>query len=239
MAKLILLAFVATLAALASAAEENQCDARGLHQCNLTPEEIEGPYFILNDIPLRRDIKEDRQGIPMGIDLVFQNANNCAPIKGLIVHVWQTDAMGVYSGFRDFHGDLNVDRNIPTDNDRFLRGYQVTDAEGQVHFDSIVPGWYPHRCVHVHIETFLPPELGGNNQTIHTTQGYFPNDFIKSFLTKPVYKENPIKLIPNERDNVFVHEEGEKLIWKIEPVSNNPDKDGYNVKMTLGINLSN
>ena len=47
----------------------------------------------------------------------------CGPIKGARVDFWQADARGVYdaTGFR-------------------LRGYQMTDANGQYRLETIVPG---------------------------------------------------------------------------------------------------
>lgn len=110
-----------------------------------------------------------------------------------------------------------------------LRGHLVTDNNGAVHFDSIIPGWYLGRCPHIHIDTFFPPAMGDNNQTIH----------MKSFKNKPVYIDNPHKMLPNEQDNVFIREQGGKLIMDIRPASQNPEKDGYVAKMILGIELPN
>src|SRR5437764_12536545 len=33
---------------------------------------------------------------------------------------------------------------------KFLRGYQITDGNGQVTFTTIYPGWYSGRAVHIH-----------------------------------------------------------------------------------------
>lgn len=208
-------------------ADKDHCAARGLHQCTLTPEQIEGPYFIFNGIPYRSDIKEDRVGVPLGVDLVFQDTNNCAPVKGLMVHLWSADALGVYSGF------------TTVQDKHFLRGYQVTNDNGTVHFDLIIPGWYTGRCNHIHIETFLPPEMGGNNQTIHTTQGYFPDELAMRLRNMSVYIDNPNGVILNEQDNVFLGQQGANLIMDVQPASQNLDIDGYAAKMVIGIHLQN
>jgi protocatechuate 3,4-dioxygenase beta subunit len=53
------------------------------------------------------------------------------------VDVWHCDALGVYSGVRDFRFD--------TSGQKFLRGYQTTDERGEVRFLTIYPGWYVGR----------------------------------------------------------------------------------------------
>lgn len=229
---------VLSLTMLAGLVAADLCAQRPLHQCELTPEEVEGPYFIPEHIPQRSNVTEDREGVPLAMDFVFQNAQNCVPIKGLIVHLWQADANGDYSGFTGFDLSQGKDeRNPPIDARRYLRGYQVTDDKGQVHFDSIAPGWYPGRCVHVHVETFLTPELGGHNNTIHTTQGYFPDGFGEKLKPYHPYNVNPNRITPNNRDGVFRNEQGEKLIMDVKQVSDNIQKDGYRATMVLGIKL--
>lgn len=48
--------------------------------------------------------------------------------------------------------------------------------------------------------------------------------------------QNEFKL--NEQDNTFLSQQGENLILNIQPVSENPDTDGYVAKMVLGIDLT-
>lgn len=173
----------------------------------------------------------------MAMDFVFQNARNCRPIAGLRVHLWLADANGDYSGFEGFDLSTGVDeRNPPLNAHRFLRGWQVTNDHGEVHFDGIAPGWYPGRCIHVHLETFLPKELGGHENTIHTTQGYFPDGFAETLRPFKPYDVNRNRITPNMRDGVFRREQGDKLIMDIKRVSNDM-KDGIKASMVLGINL--
>lgn len=233
------LALVAVLGTLVvfGAADRNHCATRGSHQCTLTPQQIEGPYFIPNTA-FRSNIREDRLGLPFGVDFVIQDTNTCAPIEGLIVHLWAADAIGEYSGFINYTRATNNNRTTPTDETRFLRGYQITDNNGSVHFDLIIPGWYEGRCAHMHIETFLPIAIGGINQTIHTTQAYFPDELYTSFRNKSVYIDNQNVFKHNEEDNMYLSQQGESLIMDIQPVSENPDTDGYVAKMVLGIDIS-
>lgn len=86
----------------------------------------------------------------------------CAPIAKAKLDFWQADASGTYdnTGYR-------------------LRGHQFTDADGRYALETIVPGEYPGRTVHIHVKVQAPgkPAL--------TTQLYFPN------------------VAPNRQDSIF------------------------------------
>lgn len=129
--------------------------------CVLSPQQIQGPYFI--DVGLARsDIREDRQGVPLTLSLRLADAGGCAPIRDAVVNVWHADAAGVYSGFAGQPGGVDAT------GETFLRGFQVTDADGQVRFTTIYPGWYPGRTVHIHVRIHL------DATTALITQLYFP-----------------------------------------------------------------
>ncbi|NEB00256.1 intradiol ring-cleavage dioxygenase [Streptomyces sp. SID13726] len=64
----------------------------------LTSETTEGPYYIDAD-KLRRDITEDREGIPLLLDLRVIDSETCRPIRNAAVDIWHCDAVGVYSGY--------------------------------------------------------------------------------------------------------------------------------------------
>lgn len=105
-----MVAIVSTLAVL-GAADKANCDADKNYCIALLHQRS---YFIVDDIRYRSNITEDRVGIPLGVNLAFQVTNTCAPVEGLIVHLWSADALGVYSGFRDFHGDTHNERTSRT-----------------------------------------------------------------------------------------------------------------------------
>jgi Dioxygenase len=93
--------------------------ASGLITCVLAPEQTEGPYYV-DDAALRGDVREGRPGVLLTLRLTVVNASSCKPIKGAAVEIWHCDAGGVYSatGVQD------------TEDERFLRGVQRTDARG-------------------------------------------------------------------------------------------------------------
>ncbi len=125
-------------------------------------EQDEGPYHR-DAQPLRRDIVEDRQGVPvqLGVRLASHDGT---PVSDVTVEIWQCDALGRYSGFPppDDSALVTADtapRGQYLPDQTFLRGRQTTDAAGMVEFHTVYPGWYPGRTAahprHGHSKT--PP----------------------------------------------------------------------------------
>jgi protocatechuate 3,4-dioxygenase beta subunit len=137
--------------------------------CTAAPETTEGPYYFDAD-RVRGDIREDRDGVVMRLALRVQQGDACTPVKDAVVSIWHCDALGSYSGFEDQSGE------------RYLRGEQVTDADGVVEFVTVYPGWYPSRAVHAHLKVFL------DSKTAVTTQLFFDENF-----TDEIYAEEPYR----------------------------------------------
>lgn len=81
-------------------------------------------------------------GVAMQVTLTLANVNAaCAGLAGYAVYMWHCDALGQYSLY-----------DLPAES--YLRGVQVSDANGQVAFTTIVPGCYAGRYPHIHFEVF-------------------------------------------------------------------------------------
>jgi protocatechuate 3,4-dioxygenase beta subunit len=74
--------------------------------------------------------------------------NNCAPIPNVAVDLWHANATGVYSGIVMFGNGQPTDKS--NQNNRALRGIQISDKNGALQFTTIVPGHYPGRTHHIH-----------------------------------------------------------------------------------------
>ena len=122
--------------------EDNDPDA-----CAESPIETAGPFPIKTPADwVRENIVGDRTGIPLLMSFIIQNVDdNCNPLEGALVDVWQCDAKGNYSEY-----DGQLDGSFT--NQHFLRGRQTTDAQGTASFISVYPGWYPGRTPHIHLE---------------------------------------------------------------------------------------
>ena len=159
--------------------------ASGAVTCVLTPEQTEGPYYISGE-KLRRNITEGKPGAPLTLRAMVVDASTCKPIKGATVDIWHADASGVYSGFGQGAG-----------NRTFLRGVQKTDAKGVATFQTLYPGWYPGRTVHIHVKVYL----GGN--VVHTGQLYFRDSMTDSVYRKVPYSSRPNRDTRNAVDSVY------------------------------------
>jgi protocatechuate 3,4-dioxygenase beta subunit len=155
--------------------------AQALPVCIVTPEQTEGPFF--SDVRLNRsDIRSDpsdssvKDGAPL--DLVLRvssvGSGSCAPLAGAMVDVWHCDAAGMYS-----------DPGRGTAGKKFLRGHQVTDAQGAVRFATIYPGSYPGRAVHIHFKVRITS--GPRQGSEITSQLYFDDAVSDRILARPPY----------------------------------------------------
>lgn len=173
----------------------------GLHTFD---EQVQGPYHRPVH-PERRDIVEDRVGYPLRIGLRLLRGADRVPATGVEIEVWQADKDGRYSGFSPSPfkpGDTVTSQTVPievtTPDESFLRGRQRTDAAGMCQFDTIYPGWYPSRTIHIHLIAHLSPEH-------HlVTQLYFSEDVTNAVFARPPYSERPVRDTMNADDSIFL-----------------------------------
>ncbi len=115
-----------------------------------TPPMTEGPFYIPGSPERTSLLEEGMSGTPLTVSGYVLN-QDCEPIPGAWLDFWQTDAQGDYdnAGYR-------------------LRGHQFTGADGSYRLETVLPGEYPGRTVHIHVKVQAP---GG---PILTTQLFFP-----------------------------------------------------------------
>jgi protocatechuate 3,4-dioxygenase beta subunit len=159
--------------------------------CSLYPQQMEGPFYLdLNMV--RRNITDGKAGTALQFSIQVLSLSACAPIRNAPVDIWYADASGWYSGYPR-QGDRG---NVDTRGQRFLRGTQLTDADGKVTFDGIYPGWYRGRTTHVHVK------VHPTATTQVTSQMYFPEA-----ITSAVYRTSPYSVrgqkdTSNARDRI-------------------------------------
>ncbi len=197
--------------------------------CIIRPEQTEGPYFVDEQLH-RSDIRVDPtngQVTPGALlTLTFQvmrfHAGECRPISDAQVDVWHCDAMGVYSDVQD--------PGFETLGLKFLRGYQITDAEGSAHFLTIYPGWYPIRTVHIHFKVRTAAIAGRNFE--FTSQLYFPDELTDRVHTALPYSSKGPRRVKNRHDFIF-RDSGNQLM--LEPSETNR---GYAATFPMALQLS-
>ena len=161
---------------------------------------------------MRRNITEGKPGTPLDLRLTVVDASTCKPIKSAVVDIWHADAVGVYSG---------AIANNPGTN--FMRGVQKTDGAGLARFQSVYPGWYQGRAVHIHVKV----HLGGN--VVHTGQFFF-----KDTLTDAVYRQSPYDArgsrdTRNAADSIY-RNGGSRSILKVRKAAS-----GYRAGIIMGV----
>jgi protocatechuate 3,4-dioxygenase beta subunit len=155
-------------------------------RCALYPQQTPGPFYLDLDL-VRSDITEGKPGTLLTLEIQVVG-ESCAPIRDAIVDVWQCDAAGVYAGFAGQLGGLD------TTGQTFLRGSQITDADGRAVFKTIYPGWYPGRTTHIHFKVHLSPT------SEVTSQLYFPEDVTTGVYQSPPYAARGQKDTSNAAD---------------------------------------
>ena len=189
----------------------------GAASCTLTPTGTEGPYYIDVD-NIRSDIREDRQGARLRLAARVVDADGCTPVKDAVFEVWHCDAGGLYSGFEASSRGQGGSRS--TDNTRYLRGAQLTNADGIAELTTVYPGWYRGRTVHIHAKVFI------SNREVLTTQLYFDDRLTDAVYTAAPYNRRPNRDQRNASDGIF----DDSTVLTV-----SRDGDGYLGLITIGI----
>lgn len=152
--------------------------AKAADVCAPTPQQTEGPFYPVKD---QKDKDWDltqvagRRGSALG-EVIWVGGvvrdQNCDPVEGALVEIWQACASGKY----DHPQDPNT---APLDPNFQYWGKAITDTKGQYVFKTIKPGSYPAapgwvRPPHIHYKV---TKLGFIELT---TQLYFAGDALNS-----------------------------------------------------------
>jgi protocatechuate 3,4-dioxygenase beta subunit len=184
-------------AASATAAPSSAAVA-SLPSCVVKPELTEGPFFVDEKIE-RSDIRTDSnsgtasEGTALNLAFAVSrvSGSSCVPFEGAVVDVWHCDAGGAYS---------DIVQN-GTSGQNFLRGYQVTDANGNATFTTIYPGWYQGRTVHIHFKIRTDP--GANSGLEFTSQLFFDEGVSAEVFAQAPYSGRGQQDTPNSNDGIF------------------------------------
>jgi protocatechuate 3,4-dioxygenase beta subunit len=185
-----------------------RAQGRSSPACVVSPAQIEGPYFVEEQLE-RADIRSDpksgaaKTGVPLRLSFVVSRvgASTCVPLPGAHVDVWHCDAAGAYSDVRD--------RAFDTRGQQFLRGYQRTDANGAVTFETIYPGWYPGRSVHIHFK--VRSTASGGRVHEFTSQIYFDDAVSDAVYAAAPYAGRGKRDTRNGDDFIYARQGGRQL----------------------------
>jgi len=204
--------------------------------CKLLAEQEVGPYYVAGEL-LRQDIVEGKAGVPLALRIAVLDVRTCKPLTGAAVDIWHCDALGMYSGYTTqsmmqggpggpppggFSGPGGPPESHPTDKLTFLRGIQMTDADGAVRFRTVFPGFYMGRTNHIHFKVRLGGHAEGKTyaagHTSHVGQVFFPEQFAANLMEHEPYSKHKIHRTRQGEDDVFNDQHGELSIARLTPV---------------------
>lgn len=191
-----------------------------------------GPNVLSNSGVFRSDIRSnigggnEQDGLPLVLKITVVDVNNgCAKVQGAAVYIWHVNADGDYSGYSGSGNSNQVGQT-------FLRGVQVTDANGEVSFTTIYPGRYVGRATHIHARIYRDENLSA---TLKTTQFAFNED-----SNDEVYSDNDeysesesTRETTNSQDGIFRDGFSDQLL-RFTGNANN----GFTATITTGVGLS-
>ena len=224
--------------------------------CVLTPEQTEGPYYL----PLalfREGITEGKPGLPLRLRIAVCDVSTCAPLTNAAVDVWHCDAQGYYSGVAgEPGGNADPEAAVGAAAGTFPRGIQVVDTDGIAEFQTIYPGWYSGRTVHIHMKVHaggLPEVLDLATPTAadttidegghvsHTGQLYFDDATSDEvYATVEAYAgRDDTQRLRNDQDGILGdHADEPGFILALTPLQDGSLDAGFRGEITIGVDPS-
>lgn len=190
--------------------------------CALIPTETAGPFpldLTANGDFFRQDVREDRAGVQLNLKLKVTGAENCEPMPNVRVNIWHCDKDGLYSGYSQSNNQGQAGLT-------YLRGYQMTDANGEVEFITIFPGWYNGRICHIHFQCYVSSVYAAISQLT------FPLDAKNAiYAANPaVYTKGADPLSFNS-DNIFA----DGYAYQLATLTENTETGGYDAYLEVTI----
>jgi len=207
------------------------------------PDETAGPYpgdgsngpdVLAESGIVRSDIRSSfgtgsatAEGVPMQLTLTIADlANSGAPFAGVAVYVWHCNRAGEYSLYSE-----------AVQNENYLRGVQIADADGRVTFTSIFPACYSGRWPHIHFEVY-PDQASITDaaNAIATSQVALPEDVCDTVFAQPGYEASVANLadVTLDGDNVFGDDGGASQLGTV----TGDVTSGYTVTLAVGVDTT-
>ncbi|KAK7179966.1 hypothetical protein PSPO01_13965 [Paraphaeosphaeria sporulosa] len=228
--------------------------------CLLVPEVTAGPYVWPRSETLRQNMAEDQAGIPLYLDIGVLDVNTCEPAPNVLIDMWHCNATGSYSSFtglspntpfEELLDQLNVtigqgELDLHTDATTFLRGMWPTDDNGMMEMQTIFPGFYVERAIHIHVQAHTEWTVRTNgtivtSNTRATGQIGFSEELSQKIMALAPYSQHTeIERTTNDEDSVFTETVGSGFDYEIavEPLDGVDEANGMVGYITFGVNMT-
>jgi protocatechuate 3,4-dioxygenase beta subunit len=206
------------------------------------PDETAGPYpgdgsngpdILTQSGVVRSDIRTSiaggatAAGVPMTLRLtLLDTANGDIPFAGVAVYVWHCDAEGRYSMYSD-----------RVEDETYLRGVQVADADGVVSYTSIFPACYSGRWPHIHFEVYPDAaSITDATNAVATSQVAIPEAACSAVYALSEYSGSSANLsqVSLASDNVFGEDGGALQVATV----TGDVSGGYTVTLTVRVDTT-
>ncbi|MEU6349316.1 intradiol ring-cleavage dioxygenase [Streptomyces sp. NPDC047072] len=203
----------------------------------------EGPYY-LDGALVRKDITEGKSGVPLTLRLTVVDATDgCTPVKGAAVEIWHCDAWGYYSGYTTANpggsAPAESEEGDSANDNTYLRGYQIANANGVVKFETIFPGWYTPRTCHIHVKVHTGGEKEDGTYeggiVNYTGQLFFADDIAEEIFTLDPYSKHTGSYTTLDNDMVYDGGGASSGLLTLKAVHKADPSKGYKGFLTLGI----
>ena len=132
--------------------------------------------------------------------------------------------------------------NHPTDKLTFLRGIQITGADGDVRFQTIFPGFYMGRTNHVHFKVRLGGHTAGHTyaagHTSHVGQVFFPEDVAIDLMKHEPYTQHAIHRTTQQEDQIFNDQHGDLALATLRFVDTARPEAGLHAELIVAVDPS-
>lgn len=224
----------------AKSSSSSSSSSSGTSALTEIPDETAGPYpgdgsngpdVLAQSGVVRQDITSSfgtstttAEGVKMTLELtVLDIANGGGAMKGAAVYAWHCDRAGQYSMY-----------SSAITNENYLRGVQITDANGVVSFTSIIPGCYSGRWPHIHFEVYPDQaSIADSTKAIATSQVALPKTTCEAVYATTGYEASVRNLaqISLTSDNVFGNDGGIHQLG----TATGDTASGYAVRLTVPV----
>jgi protocatechuate 3,4-dioxygenase beta subunit len=195
--------------------------------CIARPQQTEGPFFVEEGLN-RSDIRSDqgtgavKPGVPLRLALRVSRMSgaSCAPLAGAQVDIWHCDAEGRYSEVG----------NRRATSEKFLRGYQRTDAAGMAQFLTI----YRVRTTGAPAASRSAHAASTPSASLYefTSQLYFDDELTDRVYASAPYAAGQRRSTRNADDFIF-RDGGSKLLLDLAP-----EASGYAATFDVGLQIA-
>jgi len=228
--------------------------------CRLAAEQEQGPFYV-DDEMLRSNITEGKPGVPLALRLLVLDSRTCKPLPNVAIDLWHCDAMGLYAGYTSSNPgegpgspggsppegpegpNGGPPAMKPTDKQTFLRGIQMTDAEGAVRFETVFPGFYMGRTNHVHFKVRLGGHAGegSGHQTYlaghvsHIGQLFFPEELATELMKHEPYSNHQIHRTTQQEDGIYTEQHGASSLANVAFLNKSKPEAGLSASLIVAV----